>query len=208
MNVVHIKDSVCTLPTSILAQYLKQANGQLSCLKVKQTSFRSPLSSQQEKMINRAIRFPAIVPGNGQLDELRRGRRVLGFGLGSSPRRAVQQQRWRDEGCAGRFRHRRSGGIALEHRRGTALRRLPVLSSLPSLAPLQAHLHLRLLLRKAGSVSHVQKPIKSYFCIRGEEYMPLETEINPCKQRQSNHGPTHWLHDWNDRLTDFLGFAR
>lgn len=35
MNVVHIKDSVCTLPTSILAQYLKQANGQLSSLKVR-----------------------------------------------------------------------------------------------------------------------------------------------------------------------------
>lgn len=34
VNVVHIKDSVCTLPTSILAQYLKQANGQLSSLKV------------------------------------------------------------------------------------------------------------------------------------------------------------------------------
>ncbi|KAG5894619.1 hypothetical protein JTB14_026150 [Gonioctena quinquepunctata] len=33
INVIHIKDSVCTLPTSILAQYLKQANGQLSCLK-------------------------------------------------------------------------------------------------------------------------------------------------------------------------------
>lgn len=33
ISVVHIKDSVCTLPTSILAQYLKQANGQLSCLK-------------------------------------------------------------------------------------------------------------------------------------------------------------------------------
>lgn len=33
VNVVHIRDSVCTLPTSILAQYLKQANGQLSCLK-------------------------------------------------------------------------------------------------------------------------------------------------------------------------------
>lgn len=31
---VHIKDTVCTLPTSILGQYLKQANGQLSCLKV------------------------------------------------------------------------------------------------------------------------------------------------------------------------------
>lgn len=35
VNVVHIKDPVCTLPTSILAQYLKQANGQLSCLKVR-----------------------------------------------------------------------------------------------------------------------------------------------------------------------------
>nr|CAD7608263.1 unnamed protein product [Timema genevievae] len=33
INVIHIKDLVCTLPTSILAQYLKQANGQLSCLK-------------------------------------------------------------------------------------------------------------------------------------------------------------------------------
>uniref|UniRef100_A0A224XTI1 Putative cell growth regulator with ring finger domain protein 1-like isoform 1 n=1 Tax=Panstrongylus lignarius TaxID=156445 RepID=A0A224XTI1_9HEMI len=33
INIVHIKDQVCTLPTSILAQYLKQGNGQLSCLK-------------------------------------------------------------------------------------------------------------------------------------------------------------------------------
>lgn len=53
-----------------------------------------------------------------------------------------------------------------------------------------------------------RSPIKSYFCIRSEEYMPPEKEINPCKQRQQSHGPTHWLHDWNDRLTDFLGFAR
>ena len=41
VNVVHIKDSVCTLPTSILAQYLKQANGQLSCLKVMYKSHNS-----------------------------------------------------------------------------------------------------------------------------------------------------------------------
>lgn len=33
VNVVHLKDPVCPLPTSILAQYLKQASGQLSCLK-------------------------------------------------------------------------------------------------------------------------------------------------------------------------------
>ncbi|KAL1461528.1 hypothetical protein WDU94_013415, partial [Cyamophila willieti] len=37
INVVHIKDAVCTLPTNILAQYLKQANGQLSSLKVSHT---------------------------------------------------------------------------------------------------------------------------------------------------------------------------
>lgn len=33
VNVIHLRDPVCPLPTSILAQYLKQANGQLSCLK-------------------------------------------------------------------------------------------------------------------------------------------------------------------------------
>lgn len=33
MNVIHLQDSLCPLPTSILAQYLKQASGQLSCLK-------------------------------------------------------------------------------------------------------------------------------------------------------------------------------
>ena len=53
-----------------------------------------------------------------------------------------------------------------------------------------------------------RSPIKSYFCIRGEEYMPPEKEVNPCKHRRATHGPSHWLHDWNDRLTDFLGFAR
>lgn len=51
VNVVHIKDSVCTLPTSILAQYLKQANGQLSCLKV----------SSQSRVINRASSFGANI---------------------------------------------------------------------------------------------------------------------------------------------------
>lgn len=33
MNVIHIRDSQCPLPTSVLAQYLKQASGQLSSLK-------------------------------------------------------------------------------------------------------------------------------------------------------------------------------
>ncbi|XP_055527712.1 cell growth regulator with RING finger domain protein 1-like isoform X2 [Wyeomyia smithii] len=32
VNVIHIRDSVCPVPTSVLAQYLKQVGGQLSCL--------------------------------------------------------------------------------------------------------------------------------------------------------------------------------
>lgn len=53
-----------------------------------------------------------------------------------------------------------------------------------------------------------RSPIQSYFCIRGEEYMPPEKEPNPYKHRRQQNGHSHWLHDWNDRLTDFLGFAR
>uniref|UniRef100_A0A1B6K4J2 RING-type domain-containing protein n=2 Tax=Proconiini TaxID=565685 RepID=A0A1B6K4J2_9HEMI len=48
INVVHIKDSVCTLPTSILAQYLKQANGQLSCLKQLYLATGNPLSYEED----------------------------------------------------------------------------------------------------------------------------------------------------------------
>ncbi|XP_053682260.1 cell growth regulator with RING finger domain protein 1-like isoform X2 [Sabethes cyaneus] len=33
VNVIHLRDAGCPLPTSILAQYLKQAGGQLTCLK-------------------------------------------------------------------------------------------------------------------------------------------------------------------------------
>lgn len=34
VSVVHIQDDQCSLPSGIIAQYLKQANGHLSCLKV------------------------------------------------------------------------------------------------------------------------------------------------------------------------------
>lgn len=49
-------------------------------------------------------------------------------------------------------------------------------------------------------------PIKSYFCIRGEEYMPIEATQ---KITQPPHGAFYnWLDSWNDRLIDFLGFQR
>lgn len=48
INVVHIKDAVCTLPTNILAQYLKQANGQLSSLKQLYLATGNPSPSSYE----------------------------------------------------------------------------------------------------------------------------------------------------------------
>uniref|UniRef100_A0A182SX39 Uncharacterized protein n=1 Tax=Anopheles maculatus TaxID=74869 RepID=A0A182SX39_9DIPT len=48
VNVVHLRDPVCPLPTSILAQYLKQASGQLSCLKINwQTEFEFATDLEQ-----------------------------------------------------------------------------------------------------------------------------------------------------------------
>ncbi|KAJ8881677.1 hypothetical protein PR048_018163 [Dryococelus australis] len=46
-------------------------------------------------------------------------------------------------------------------------------------------------------------PIRSYFCIRGEEYMPL-----PPTAASKPTPLLQWLQDWNDHLTDFLGFQR
>lgn len=48
INVVHIKDAVCTLPTNILAQFLKQANGQLSSLKQLYLATGNPSPSNYE----------------------------------------------------------------------------------------------------------------------------------------------------------------
>lgn len=49
-----------------------------------------------------------------------------------------------------------------------------------------------------------RSPIRSYFCIRGEDYMPAEP-----RSAASKPPPIfRWFQDWNDRLTDFLGFHR
>lgn len=46
-----------------------------------------------------------------------------------------------------------------------------------------------------------RSPIKSYFCIRTEEYLPESTNSTPSKPEPI----TQWL---QERLTDFLGFHR
>ncbi|KAJ8964674.1 hypothetical protein NQ314_004706 [Rhamnusium bicolor] len=128
INVVHIKDTVCTLPTNILAQYLKQANGQLSCLKQLYLATGNP-GGYEEGQIPLAVAEPVegdlvpwVVPWFVQQ------MRILRYGI----------------------------------------------------------------LRVNSSAL-------------GEEYMPIQSS----SKTQSSHGPLYnWLHSWDDRLTDFLGFQR
>ncbi|GBP24431.1 Cell growth regulator with RING finger domain protein 1 [Eumeta japonica] len=49
VTVVHIRDEQCPLPTGILAQYLKQANGQLSCLKQLYVSGECPEDEENDE---------------------------------------------------------------------------------------------------------------------------------------------------------------
>ena len=45
-------------------------------------------------------------------------------------------------------------------------------------------------------------PINSYFCIRSEEYVPVNAETRAPKSKAA----VNWIDALNDRLTDFLGF--
>ncbi|XP_011498783.1 PREDICTED: cell growth regulator with RING finger domain protein 1-like isoform X2 [Ceratosolen solmsi marchali] len=187
VNVVHIKDSVCTLPTSILAQYLKQANGQLSCLK--QLYLATGNSTNYDEMgvssgLGPALALAEPCPNNGA------GSRdaLVASGPGDT-----EGSLWNSAGeqlCV-------------------------VCQYFPLSRALLPCRHTCICASCFGKLDRCpmcRSPIKSYFCIRGEEYMPPEKELSPCKQRsprpQQGNGPSHWLHDWNDRLTDFLGFAR
>nr|CAD7432513.1 unnamed protein product [Timema monikensis] len=146
INVIHIKDLVCTLPTSILAQYLKQANGQLSCLK--QLYLATGLSYEDESNTT-------AVPQLSQEEQLCVVCQYFPLSRALLPCRHTCI-------CASCF-------IKVD--------RCPMCRS----------------------------PIRSYFCVRGEEYMPGEPAGT------SNKKPTplmQWLLDWNDHLTDFLGFQR
>nr|CAD7200686.1 unnamed protein product [Timema douglasi] len=146
INVIHIKDLVCTLPTSILAQYLKQANGQLSCLK--QLYLATGISYEDESNT-------AAVPQLSQEEQLCVVCQYFPLSRALLPCRHTCI-------CASCF-------IKVD--------RCPMCRS----------------------------PIRSYFCVRGEEYMPGEPAGT------SNKKPTplmQWLLDWNDHLTDFLGFQR
>lgn len=152
VNVVHIKDAVCTLPTSILAQYLKQANGQLSCLKQLYLATGNPLSYEDEE-------------------------RTLLL----------------DESCS------------MWNTAGEQL--CVVCQYFPlsrALLPCRHTCICASCFAKLESCPMCRSPIKSYFCIRSEEYLP-ECEITGASGPSKPEPITQWL---QDRLIDFLGFHR
>ncbi|XP_044264197.1 cell growth regulator with RING finger domain protein 1-like [Tribolium madens] len=172
INVVHIKDSVCTLPTSILAQYLKQANGQLSCLKQLYLATGNP-GGYEEGQIPLAVAEP-VEGGPGPL-----GRTLV---------------------CP------TSDDSALWNSSGEQL--CVVCQYFPlsrALLPCRHTCICASCFVKLDRCPMCRGPIKSYFCIRGEEYMPIQ----PSSKTVNTHSPLYnWLDSWNDRLTDFLGFQR
>ncbi|XP_025833459.1 cell growth regulator with RING finger domain protein 1 isoform X2 [Agrilus planipennis] len=176
INVVHIRDSVCTLPTSVLAQYLKQANGQLSCLKQLYLATGNP-GNYEDSQIPLAVAEPV---GGGHPDAM--GRTLL---------------------CPTR------DDTAIWNTSGEQL--CVVCQYFPlsrALLPCRHTCICASCFDRLDRCPMCRGPIKSYFCIRGEEYMPIEAEIKNGTQ-DPVHGPLYnWLDSWNDRLIDFLGFQR
>ncbi|KAJ9591548.1 hypothetical protein L9F63_001902 [Diploptera punctata] len=180
VNVVHIKDSVCTLPTSILAQYLKQANGQLSCLKQLYLATGNPLNYEDEPTMSMGIR------------ENCNSNESNGLTRGSSTTLLCTTTADDDSG-------------SMWNAAGEQL--CVVCQYFPLSRALLPCRHTCICASCFGKLDRCpmcRSPIRSYFCIRGEEYMPTEPGSSTSKPPPI----LRWFQEWNDRLTDFLGFQR
>ncbi|KAL7294658.1 cell growth regulator with RING finger domain protein 1-like isoform X2 [Trichogramma pretiosum] len=193
VNVVHIKDGVCTLPTSVLAQYLKQANGQLSCLKQLYLATGNS-TNYDEAGVSTGIGPLALAePCPSSSNDSTSRDAIVASGAGDS---SSEGSLWNSAG----------------EQLCVVCQYFPLSRAL---LPCRHTCICAVCFCKLDRCPMCRSPIKSYFCIRGEEYMPEAQETNSCKQRQAggraheaNNAASHWLHDWNDRLTDFLGFTR
>ncbi|CAB3362299.1 Hypothetical predicted protein [Cloeon dipterum] len=165
INVVHIKDSVCTLPTSILAQYLKQANGQLSCLKPLYLANGNPLGYDDEP--------PSVFCEAGLNSE--------------ADKEAATPTAW--------------GPTCTSQEQLCVVCQYFPLSR--ALLPCRHTCVCASCFGKLDRCPMCRSPIRSFFCIRKEDYLPVEARSSS----DAKSVPLHrWLLQWNDRLTDFLGF--
>lgn len=198
VNVVHLRDPVCPLPTSILAQYLKQASGQLSCLKQLYLATGDPMTADEGSGGTAATGAGGSTNGGA------------GGGSGSGASSGVP-----------------TGTLSLAEPVACAGNNEPLLcsDSAPRDCPVGEQLcvvcHYFPLSRALLPCRHTcicavcfskldrcpmcRATITSYFCIRNEEYLPANT-TNELKVNSKPKGTVHWLDALNDRLTDFLGF--
>lgn len=183
INVVHIKDSVCTLPTSILAQYLKQANGQLSCLKQLYLATGNPLTYDDEQAARATVAECETKPiPSGDASPLPIvSSNSSAWSSPSSPVHAVVEQL-----C-----------VVCQY--------FPLSRAL---LPCRHTCVCASCFAKLDRCPMCRGPIRSYFCIRGEEYMPGADGSGSGGGSQASKPPAlyNWLLNWNDRLIEFLGF--
>ncbi|XP_046402434.1 cell growth regulator with RING finger domain protein 1-like isoform X3 [Ischnura elegans] len=186
INVVHIKDSVCTLPTSILAQYLKQANGQLSCLKQLYLATGNPLTYDDEQAAKLSAECEAMTVPPGSESTLSVSPQPISnsnssWSSPSSPVHAVVEQL-----C-----------VVCQY--------FPLSRAL---LPCRHTCVCASCFAKLDRCPMCRGPIRSYFCIRGEEYMPGADGSGSGGGSQASKPPAlyNWLMHWNDRLIEFLGF--
>lgn len=182
MNVVHIKDSVCTLPTSILAQYLKQANGQLSSLKViffnrkLLYNFRRIYLLDNENFNSdvRAFRLQQLYLATGN---------SLSYDDNETPKERLFME----------------NNLVCEQQLCVVCQCFPLSRAL---LPCRHTCICASCFTKLENCPMCRSPIKSYFCVRGEEYLPEGNEKSaPSKPERFSQ----WI---QDRITDFLGFHR
>ncbi|XP_065226079.1 cell growth regulator with RING finger domain protein 1-like isoform X2 [Planococcus citri] len=152
VNVVHIKDSVCTLPTSILAQYLKQANGQLSSLKQLYLATGNSLTYDDNEPKDRG----AVIMDNNL--------------------------------------------VPCEQQLCVVCQYFPLSRAL---LPCRHTCICASCFAKLENCPMCRSPIKSYFCVRGEEY------LTDCSNEKTVPSKPERLSQWvQENITDLFGFHR
>jgi len=172
VNVVHIRDNVCTLPTNILAQYLKQANGQLSSLKQLYLATGNALSYQDDACDDASQRA-LVVQDNGD-------------GSGGSA----------STGAGNLIGLQTSGQEQL-----CVVCQFYPLSR--ALLPCRHTCICALCFGKLDTCPMCRSPIKSYFCVRTEDYL---TDCPPGPEKTGASAKRQAISQWiQDSITDFLG---
>lgn len=179
INVVHIRDSVCTLPTSILAQYLKQASGQLSCLKQLYLAVGNNISAEETTKATTTTTTTTTANTT------------------SATTTATTNTAANNTTSA--FDKDDVSVWAVAGEQLCVVCQYYPLSR--ALLPCRHTCVCSVCFEKLDRCPMCRSPFNSYFTIRSEDYSPGESMPQDLKPTLLN-----WLLNWNDRLNNFLGY--